>query len=96
MSAQRNFDRSKLQVPRGTIEDFHRPSHADFKTTSELTKEEFTGLRHNSLTDRLEIWMLGNIEAEISRVDIKLNKYAVQDKMEEIFALHATKEEGDK
>lgn len=92
MSKQRNFDRSKLVIPQGTMEDFRRPNHADFKTTSELAKEEFTGYRKNSVTGRLEIWMLGNIEKELSDIDFQFNKYALQDAMEQVFGLKSDKE----
>lgn len=93
MSKQKNYDRSKLVIPAGTMEDFKRPGHNDFATTSELIKREYTGYRHNSLTDNIEIWKLGCLEAEITRFDLQLNKFAIQDKMEEIFGLHVTKDQ---
>lgn len=68
--------------------DFKRPNHSDFKTSSELAKEEFTGLRHNSITDEMELWIYGNIELHASKEDIKKNPKAVQEAYERFFQLH--------
>ena len=46
----------------GKTEEFKRPDHTDFMTSSELQKAEFTGSRHNSLTDTIEIWVLGDLK----------------------------------
>ena len=39
--------------------DSKRPDHPDFMGASELKKAEFSGIRHNSLTDQTEIWKVG-------------------------------------
>ena len=37
------------------MEDFNRPSHPDFMTAKELKDMKFSGTRHNSLVDSIEI-----------------------------------------
>lgn len=84
---KRIFDKSKIVIPSGTIEDFKRPDHPDFMTALELAKIEFTGMRHNSLTDDCEIWILGNLERRITREEVKLNPTAISRAYEEVFGL---------
>lgn len=43
-------------------EEFKRPDHNDFRTTSELKSLEFSGVRNNSITNEWEIWILGEIK----------------------------------
>lgn len=45
----------------GKTEEFKRPGHSDFKDAKELKGENFTGVRHNSITDCLEIWTWGDL-----------------------------------
>lgn len=49
------------------MEDFNRPNHADFMDSSELKKIEFSGLRHNSISDCMEIWVLGERRREVRK-----------------------------
>ena len=44
------------------MEDFKRPDHNDFKDFYELTKDKFSGVRHNSISNEIEIWVLGEIK----------------------------------
>lgn len=69
------------------MEDFKRPNHPDFQTTTELSKDKFSGIRHNSLTDEAEIWVLGNLEARVSHADIAFNPLAINQAIEKVFAL---------
>ena len=69
------------------MEDFKRPDHPDFQTTAELKKLRFCGIRHNALTDEAEIWVLGNIEAKVSKAESLLNPLAINRAYEEVFAL---------
>lgn len=64
-------------------EQFKRPDHDDFRTHSELNKLEFSGVRHNSVTQEWEIWILGEIRALGPKADV--NAFAAA--YEQIFAL---------
>lgn len=67
---------NKAEIPEGTIEDYQRSNHNDFATSKELKDREFSGVRHNSLTDRMELWVFG-------RVEIDAMKSEFQDRYEE-------------
>lgn len=45
----------------GKSEEYKRSSHSDFATGKELSEANFSGVRHNSLANQLEIWVLGNL-----------------------------------
>jgi hypothetical protein len=68
-------------------EGFTRSDHPDFKDSTELKKEKFSGLRMNSLTNCAEIWLLGNLEASITPGDLAYNPNKVNEEMERVFAL---------
>ena len=70
-------------------EGFNRPDHPDFKDSSELKKDEWSGLRMNSLTNCAEIWLLGNLEASVSPWDLAQNPNKVNEEMERVFALNS-------
>lgn len=70
------------------MEDFKRPNHSDFQVSSELKAKEFTGIRHNSITNQAEIWVLGNLEKTVSYEEVQLNPLAINQAMEEVFAVH--------
>jgi len=64
--------KGKVKPPPGTWNDkITRPNHPDFCTTSELKKQGFTGMRHNSLTNDIEIWTLGDLRAKAPASDRK-------------------------
>lgn len=50
----------------GKSEEFKRPDHNDFLTSTELKKAKFSGVRHNSITDMQEIWILGRLEGSMA------------------------------
>ena len=83
----RIVDKSSIIVPDGTMEDFQRPDHPDFMTTSELKEKEFTGIRHNSLTNDCEIWLLGSIGECVTPQQVEMNLHAIDDAMARVFAL---------
>jgi hypothetical protein len=62
--------------------EFKRPNHADFKDSFELKKENFSGIRRNSLTREWEIWVEGEVRGHGPEADIDAFAYAYQ----EIFA----------
>jgi len=74
-------------IPQGTMEDFKRPNHPDFMDSSELKRAAFSGIRHNSLSNEAEIWVLGNIEARVSAMQVQLNPMAINEAYEKVFAL---------
>ena len=47
------------------MENSKRPDHPDFMTSSELYVHAFTGIRHNSLSDYMEIWVDGIMKGEL-------------------------------
>lgn len=42
---------------------FKRPDHPDFHTSSELQKNQFSGVRQNNVAQEWEIWTLGDLRA---------------------------------
>lgn len=46
-------------------EEDKRPDHSDYATSSELRSREYSGLRLNSITDKMELWILGVLKEEI-------------------------------
>ena len=68
-------------------EDYRRPNHADFQTSSELAKAKFSGSRHNSITDDIEFWILGNLEVKVPASARQLDPRAVEKAMESHFML---------
>lgn len=47
------------------MEEFKRPDHPDFMTSNELYVASFTGIRHNSLSGYMEIWVEGIKKGEL-------------------------------
>lgn len=68
-------------------EDFKRPLHADFATSKELKDREFTGIRHNSITQAQELWTLGDLRLSVPFKDMRLDPGLWDRKYEEIFKL---------
>ena len=69
------------------MEDFKRPSHPDFQDSTELAASDFSGFRHNIITDDAEIWVKGRIERRISKAEVLLDPLAINKAMCEVFAL---------
>jgi hypothetical protein len=77
--------------------DSKRPDHPDFMCASELKKAEFSGIRHNSLTDQTEIWKVGEVAKVISKalMDQAVDKNAVLAMaMEDTFGIYDVAIEG--
>jgi hypothetical protein len=47
------------------MEEFKRPDHPDFKDSKELAKLGWSGIRHNSITDYMELWVDGERKGEL-------------------------------
>ena len=50
----------------GKTEEFKRSSHPDFAYSSELKAMGWSGIRHNEITQEMEIWKCGNLAASMS------------------------------
>lgn len=68
----------------GKTEEFKRPDHTDFMTSSELQKARWSGIRHNSLSDKLELWVDGVVRGEY----LKSEEDRMQEDFKRIFGLH--------
>lgn len=88
MMSKQIVNKDLIITPTGTMEDFNRPSHSDFATSTELKDKGFSGIRHNSLTEACEIWMLGEVRASVSPAMVEINPHAINEAIEEVFALN--------
>ena len=43
----------------GKTEEFKRPDHYDFMDTHELAEAKFSGSRHSTITNQVEVWIEG-------------------------------------
>jgi hypothetical protein len=50
----------------GKTEEYHRSNHTDFCNSKELKDREFSGVRHNSLSNQVEIWIDGDMRGVMS------------------------------
>lgn len=69
----------------GKTEEFIRPNHHDFMDAEELRKMQFSGLRHNSISDDIEIWVHGEVRRRVTRSERVLNPAAVDQAFTEVF-----------
>lgn len=74
--------------------DFKRPTHPDFLDSSELKKIEFTGIRHNSLINAMEIWTLGDLRGSIPDHEVLLYPEKFNALYADIFGLNHVEVEG--
>lgn len=70
------------------MEDFKRPLHADFATSSELKERQFSGIRINSITDEQELWTFGDMRFAVSLSELHRDPTIWDKKYEEAFKLH--------
>jgi hypothetical protein len=82
-------DRSKFINTRlnPTTEVFRRSNHNDFATSSELSKKDFSGWRHNSLTEVMELWVAGEVVRRVTAEDILKDPNAMEVAYAEYFGL---------
>jgi hypothetical protein len=61
-----------------STEDFDskRPDHPDFMTQGELKKAEFSGMRYNTLSEEVELWLLGEIKKVVTKNELALDPNA--------------------
>lgn len=76
------------------MEDFKRPDHNDFRTSEELRKLEWSGIRGNSITTDVECWIKGEIVFSVSKAEMMTNPLIFEQKYADFFGLeHASKQE---
>lgn len=68
-------------------ESFMRPSHNDFATSSELKERKFTGWRHNSIAEVMELWVLGEIRRTVTPQMYKADRQIMEKVYAEVFAI---------
>lgn len=68
-------------------EGFDRPDHPDFMDSSELKKMGFCGMRNNSISGDIEIWLMGEVVKTVSAVAQSVNPNALAEAMSEVFAI---------
>lgn len=73
--------------PNAPKEGFIRPNHNDFKTTDELKKEEFTGVRSNTITGDFEFWFFGEIVKIVTKEIQETDPGAIYKAHKEVFKL---------
>lgn len=82
-------DRSKYQkFDRNAIsEHYQRSAHNDFATSAELKERKFTGWRHNSVAEVMELWVLGEVRRNITPAMFALDPKIMEKTYAELFAL---------
>lgn len=70
------------------MEDFKRPNHTDFMDSFELNRLSFSGIRHNSISDYMELWLDGEKRFELSSHDYRHNPEKWAAAYEQLFALN--------
>jgi len=68
-------------------EEFRRPDHNDFMTTSELAKCRFSGVRDNVLASQYEIWVAGKAEVTVTYLAVAADPLALTKAYSELFGI---------
>lgn len=73
-------ERSKVILidPNAKTENFKRSNHNDFATSAELKQRKFSGWRMNGITGNAELWIEGNLDMEVSGLEIMRDPNAVE------------------
>jgi len=66
-SSYQSFDRN------AATEKHKRSDHNDFATSSELKERKFSGWRHNSIAEVMELWVLGEVKRTVTPAMMKLD-----------------------
>ena len=67
---------------------YRRSDHADFATSSELSKNRFSGMRMNSITNELEFWVFGAIQERLPAPNGHVDDAKVEEVFRRIFAMY--------
>ena len=80
--AKRTIPLITHNAPTGSSE---RPNHADFKTTEELKKDKFSGMRHNAMATQYEFWLVGEMVRAVSEEIVAMDEFALTKAHIEVF-----------
>lgn len=72
----------------GKTEDFKRSDHPDFLYSSELKTKKWSGIRHNSIMDIQEIWVLGEIKGSMAMEMVAKNPEKWENLWRDVFGLN--------
>ena len=76
--------------------DSKRPDHPDFMTHGELKKHGFSGVRHNSISQEVEIWAGGELKETVPKTALILDaQLAIAQAIERVFGISYVIMEGD-
>lgn len=68
--------------------EFKRPDHFDFMDFYELRQAKFSGIRSNSMSGEVEIWIEGEIKKVVSKKALDYNpEAAIANALEDVFML---------
>lgn len=73
--------------------EFKRPNHEDFMHSSELRNIEFSGVRHNCITQAAEIWILGEMKSSTPDAEMQLYPEKFNNLYADIFGLTKVEKE---
>ena len=71
----------------GKTEEYHRSEHNDFATSKELKDRNFSGVRHNSISNCREIWIEGNLSGSLNEEIIRIRPQQWERLYSEVFGL---------
>jgi hypothetical protein len=78
----------KLGDPRKIeTENRRRSDHSDFATSSELKGRKFSGYRLNTITQELELWVLGVLRATVPAPNGQPDPDKVQEVSNRVFGM---------
>jgi len=75
----------------GKSRDFReatRPNHPDYMDASELKKLGFSGIRYNSISNYIEVWLEGEKKFEVSKLEHSLDPESFERRYAELFCLY--------
>ena len=72
-------------------EEFKRPDHKDFMTSTELKETKFSGIRSNSINQDMEMWVAGKLVFRVTVEQRALNPNAWEDAFKDYFAINDVK-----
>ena len=84
-----NFKNNNIikKVTTWESEQFKRPNHPDFMTSSELKKAEWSGVRQNELSREWEFWIVGEIVKRVHEDAVIADPQALTKAHMEIFGM---------
>lgn len=80
-SSYQKFDRNAL------TEKHKRSDHNDFATSAELKTRKFSGWRHNSIAEVMELWVLGEVRRTVTPAMMKQDPQIMEKVYADLFAI---------